>query len=152
MRAARPDDEPFLREMLYAALFVPPGAAPFPRAVLAEPAIARYVEGFGRAGDRGVVAEDADGRAIGAAWVRRFTAEAPGYGFVDAATPELTVAVIPARRGAGVGAAMLAALLHDVGRCSLSVDQRNAATHLYRRLGFDVVRRDGHSLTMLRVG
>ncbi len=45
MRAATSDDEPFLREMLYAALYVPAGADPFPRSVLAEPAIAAYVRG-----------------------------------------------------------------------------------------------------------
>ena len=35
----------------------------------------------------------------------------PGFGFVDVATPELTVAVVPSRRGEGAGAALLEALL-----------------------------------------
>jgi hypothetical protein len=37
-------DEPFLWEMLYHALFVPPGMAPFPRELIYQPAIRRYVE------------------------------------------------------------------------------------------------------------
>ena len=77
---ATSDDEPFLREMLYAALYVPAGADPFPRSVLAEPAIAAYVQGFGRPGDVGVVADDEHGRPIGGASVRRFTAARPATG------------------------------------------------------------------------
>jgi hypothetical protein len=40
-------------------------------------------------GDLDVVAEDA--YAVGAAWLGFFTANDPGYGFVDVATPGLSV-------------------------------------------------------------
>jgi hypothetical protein len=52
LRRAVASDEPFLWEMLYLALFVPPGGLPLPRAVLRDPRVARYVEGWGtRKGD-----------------------------------------------------------------------------------------------------
>ena len=38
------------------------------------------------------------GNRLGAAWLRLFPASAPGYGFVDEQTPELTISVVPSRR------------------------------------------------------
>ena len=43
-RPLTPADEPFLWEMLYQALYVPPGGTPFPREVLQEPDIACYAK------------------------------------------------------------------------------------------------------------
>ena len=43
IRAAGSDDEAFLREMQYLALFVPPGAEPLPRAIVDDPAIAAQI-------------------------------------------------------------------------------------------------------------
>lgn len=134
--------------MFYEALFVPPGAPPFPREIVFRPDLARYVRGFGdRSGDVGVIAE-ADGHPIGAAWVRQMSHDDPGYGFVDDVTPELSIAVVSGRRGHGVGTELLGALLRRVERCSLAVDQRNPARRLYERLGFEVVSREGFSVTM----
>ena len=152
-RRATAGDIEFLREMLYLALFVPPGASPFPPEVVYEPALARLVEGFGmRAGDAGWVALAGDGSPSGAAWVRRLTADAPGFGYIDDVTPELSIAVVDTHRGQGVGSHLLGLLLADVGRMCLSVDVRNPALRLYARLGFTEVRRDGSSATMLHRG
>lgn len=98
------------------------------------------MEDFGRSGDFGVVA-DAGAQPLGAAWWRRFPADAPGYGFIDEATPELSVAVLAAHRGRGIGTALLRALMREargrgIGRLSLSVEHDNPAAALYERLGF----------------
>ncbi len=66
----------------------------------------RYVANWGRRGDAGVMALDGP-HAYGAAWYRLFTAAEPGFGFVDETTPELTIAVVPSRRGKGHGAELL---------------------------------------------
>jgi GNAT superfamily N-acetyltransferase len=153
IRSAVAADEAYLVEMLYLALFVPPGGEPFPRSVLDAPAIAHYARGFGATdGDVGFVAADVTGGAIGAAWVRRLTGDDPGYGYVDDATPELTMAVVGPWRGRGVGTSLLDALVAVVPRVCLSVDERNPAIRLYRRFGFVEIARDGHSVTMLRSG
>jgi GNAT superfamily N-acetyltransferase len=122
--------------MLYLALFVPPGQPPLPKSVLGDPAIAKYVEGWGtRRGDSGLIAL-VQRIPVGAAWLRFFPASDPGYGFVDERTPELSVAVLAAYRGKGIGSLLLDRLLQSVEAASLSCDPENPAWRLYIRLGF----------------
>lgn len=148
IRMATAADEPFLWEMLYLALHVPPGQPPLPRSVLRQPALAQYVSGWPtKPGDRGLVAL-VGGEPVGAAWLRMFPASDPGYGFVDESIPELSVAVLPDYRGNGIGSRLLDTLLHDVPAVSLSCDPANPAWRLYLRLGFRILP-DGR--TMLRV-
>jgi ribosomal protein S18 acetylase RimI-like enzyme len=110
------------------------GEPPYPLVdLLGTPRIADYIEGWGRPGDFGVVAEEA-GAPAGACWCRRFTSEHPGYGFIAEDVPGLSIGVVPACRGRGVG---------------LSVSGRNLrARRLYERAGFIVVGTEGDSLTM----
>jgi len=146
IRVASESDEEFLFDMLYEALFVPPGYDPFPRSVLEKPDIRHYVERFGtRPGDIGFVAV-VGGEPIGAVWVRVIE----GYGYVDDETPELTIAVKPDWQGRGVGSALMDRIIAGVPRISLSSDTRNPATGLYERFGFAPVVEDGTSVTMLR--
>ena len=142
MRPVRPDDVPFLWDMLWEAAAVDEGMRGLGKAVaLDRPENRKYVEGWGRPGDAGVVALDETGQRLGAAWYRRFPAEAKGYGFVAPDVPELAIGVVAAARGRGIGAALLAALLamargQGERALSLSVDRRNAARALYERSGF----------------
>ena len=118
-----------------------PGARP--EQLLANPALARYVAGFGRAGDLGVVAEGTS-VPLGAAWVRLLAGEDRGYGWVDDDTPELAIAVVPEAVGQGLGTRMLEQLLREARGCfpgvSLSVRKENPARRLYLRMGFLPVR------------
>jgi len=151
IREADRDDEPFLAEMLYEALFVPPGSPPFPPSITDRPDLARYARGFGNEeGDLGWIAESPSGELLGGAWVRQMPADDPDCGFVDADTPELSIAIVADRRSQGVGTALLGRLLSAVPRCCLSVDDRNPAVALYERSGFAIISADGHSLKMLR--
>lgn len=59
IRPLTSSDQPLLWDMLYHALFVPPGAAPLPREVVQRPELARYAAGWGREHDRGFAALDA---------------------------------------------------------------------------------------------
>jgi GNAT superfamily N-acetyltransferase len=84
----------------------------------------------------------ADGEPTGVVWVTRFPADAPGYGFVRADVPELSVCILPGYRGAGrgaelVGAAVTEARSRALPALSLSVEEGNPAHRLYGRLGFD---------------
>jgi ribosomal protein S18 acetylase RimI-like enzyme len=150
LRPLSESDAVFLREALYLAIFVPPDAPPPPLEIVNLPELAAYITDFGaQAGDVGVLALDGD-LAVGAAWARLLY----GYGFVDDATPELSIAVLPAYRGQGIGVRMMealfAALRPSAARVSLSVQAANPALRLYERLGFVVVAQDGESVVMVR--
>ena len=142
IRPATAEDAAFLQDMLYEALMWRQDAERLPREwVLAHDQVVIFHQGWGRAGDDGLVAESADGEPIGMVWCRRFTEAVHGEGFVDEDTPELAIAVAAGRRGGGVGAALLAAMAErlraaGVRRVSLSVDEGNPAHDLYARLGW----------------
>lgn len=154
-RPATRGDETFLREMLYEAIYVPVGEQAPARSILDHPDVARYLVGWGRDGDLGVISEEsATGNAIGAAWLRLWTENDHGYGFVDTETPELLIAIRPGHRGKGVGTSLMNALLRAAHSrfktVSLSVWPENPAKRLYQRLGFEIVGRHGRAWTMLR--
>ena len=149
LRRGGAQDVRFLRDMLHHAYYWKerdPDVGPGP--------VALYVKAWGRRGDTAVIALERS-FPVGAAWFRIFTNERPGYGFVDAATPELAIAVVPSARGKGVGGMLLKMLLaraREAGHqtISLSVDSANVgAIDLYTRYGFAPVGDTGGSLTML---
>ncbi|MGF1473693.1 MAG: GNAT family N-acetyltransferase [Rubrobacteraceae bacterium] len=153
VRRGGPDDHAFLQDMLYEAVSWRPGQTRPPReAVLGDPFLRRYVEGFGRRGDAAVISLHGATR-IGAAWYRLFSARKPGYGFVDPRTPELSIGVAPGYRKKGAGTALLRALM-EVAReqgfdaLSLSVEVDNPAIRLYRRLGFETASLAGNACTL----
>ena len=161
LRAATAGDVRFLASMIGVAVAWRPGATPpTVEAVLADPLLAHYVVGWPGPADAGVVAEDGDGRPIGAAWWTFFPVDDPGFGFVGADVPELSIGVVASWRGGGVGTAMLTELLaradaEGLDRVSLSVEADNPARRLYERFGFVVTVADpnpraGDSPTLVR--
>lgn len=78
--------------------------------------------------------------------------------FVQIDIPEVSIGVLEACRGRGIGTRLLETLVdcagfHRVPALSLSVEVDNPAVRLYTRLGWRVFARSGGSLTMLlRVG
>jgi ribosomal protein S18 acetylase RimI-like enzyme len=155
IRESLRDDLPFLRVMLVEAAYWSTVPRPPIEEALSYPPTARYVEEWGRPGDAGFVAIDGDtGERVGAAWYRRFSVREPGYGFVDEATPEITVAVVASRRGRRIGTALLRALVEQARReglpaLSLSVSPANPAARLYARHGFVRVADADEHWTML---
>jgi GNAT superfamily N-acetyltransferase len=115
--------------------------------------VSRYVDRWGRPGDAAMIALD-DGRPVGAAWFRLYPEKAPGYGFVDAQTPELTIAVVPGKRGRGFGTELLGALLERAraegySQVSLSVQADSDQEAFYAAHGFERLADRGNAVTML---
>ena len=163
LRPATPADEPCLWAMLYEAAHAADDGMAGPDDLRALPELARYVEGWGRPSDLGVIAvrqaEPAAGE-VGAAWVRLLAGAQAGYGHVDDDTPELAIAVRPGGRARGAGRLLLEGVLAAARPrfpgVSLSVRADNPARRLYERAGFrpveagEVVNRvGGTSVTMV---
>lgn len=150
LRQAGPADEPFLGDVARLAIGWRDGTSP-PLTPLTE----KYVRGYGRPGDYGIVAL-LDGARVGAAWWRLFSADNRGYGYVRDDVPELTLGVQQQARRRGIATILLDRLLADavpqgVPAVSLSVEPDNqAARLLYERLGFVKVAEVGGAWTMLR--
>jgi GNAT superfamily N-acetyltransferase len=145
IRRGGAQDLRFLRDMLHHAYYW--------RERVPGSLVSRYVRGWGRPGDTAVVALDG-GFPVGAAWYRVFSADEPGYGFVDEQTPELAIAVVPSQRGKGVGEQLLLALIERARQAghtslSLSVEPGNPARKLYERHGFRVVDERPEAWTMV---
>jgi len=148
------EDEDFLWEMLYQAIFIPEGQSRPSRDILNEPNIAQLLKGWGRKGDLSLIATTPEHRSIGAAWFRLFNKTNKTYGYIDENTPLLGMALHPDYRGRGIGKALLGELLKvakeaGFSSVSLSVDPNNPALHLYDKFGFKKVGVDGTSWNMV---
>ena len=154
IRSLTSEDEPFLWEMLYQALYVPEGQSALPRTVIHLPELARYVQVWGHESDCGFLASDpVTGQPLGAVWVRLLVGENKGYGYLEDHMPELGIAVFPEYRGQGVGTQLLKHLFTSVcgqSSISLSVSANNPAVKLYHRFGFEVVSKTDESILMKR--
>ena len=142
IRQAGPQDVRFLRDMLKHAYHWRLNADP-------DLPVARYVNNWGRPGDAGIIAWE--NGPIGAAWYRIFKEREPGFGFVDERTPELTIAVVPSRRGSGLGGQLLEALLERArrdGHATISLSAEQGLTGLYERYGFRPVEEKDGTVTM----
>lgn len=154
IRALSKEDEAFLWDMLYQAIYVPEGQAPPPYEIVYQPELAWYVQDWGRDGDCGFLAMDESGQQVGAIWLRVVIDGQHGYGYVDDETPELSMALLPDYRGKGIGTQLFACLFGSPcthPRVSLSVSVNNPARRLYERVGFVGVEQNSDSLTMIRM-
>ena len=151
IKPIHPEYEDFLKGMLYQAIYIPEGEVLFDREELDKAHWEKYYAAWGKEGDIGFITV-IEGKFMGAIWVRLFTEE----GFMDTQTPELSMAILPAYRGRGVGTILMTRLLSDlqsnqnIHQVSLSVDLRNWVYAWYKRLGFEEEYFDGHSYTLLK--
>lgn len=152
IRKATSSDQELLYWLLYLSIYHLPGTPNPPEAIIKAPQIAHYVESWGKEGDFALIAFLRD-EAIGGIWMRYFSSDDAGYGFIAPDIPELGMAVERKYRGKKVGSLLLGRFLEslpqEVHSLSLSVQLENRALGLYRRFGFRDYRVDGDSLVML---
>jgi ribosomal protein S18 acetylase RimI-like enzyme len=147
IRRGNPQDVRFLKDMLRHAFY-------WRSAGLVEDAsLWRYVAGWGRRGDASVIALEG-GFPVGAAWYRLFTDDEPGFGYVHDRIPVCAIAVVPSRRGHGIGSELLDALIRlarEQGYQGLSLsvaDDDSGAMRVFEKHGFEKVEQTDHSWTM----
>ena len=143
IRPALKDDEPFLWEMLYYAAHMQEEGETALDAAKRNVDLVKYVRDWGRETDVGCIALDvSSNQPIGAAWIRLLVGDEKTISYVDAATPELAIAVLPAYLGKGAGPQLLTSVLEEAKKqyaaVVLSVRVNNPARWLYERVGFVV--------------
>jgi GNAT superfamily N-acetyltransferase len=108
------------------------------------PGLQKYVQGWGRETDMGMLAlHPHDQRPLGAAWIRLLIEEKKMSRLIPDGTPELAIAVLPNFLGQGTGTQLLKHLLEAASKVypavMLSVRTSNPARYLYERMGFEIV-------------
>jgi GNAT superfamily N-acetyltransferase len=146
IRRGNRQDVRFLKDMLRHAFYWRSAGS------VEDASLWRYVAGWGRRGDAAVIALEG-GFPVGAAWYRLFEPAEPGFGFVDEQTPEVAIAVVPSRRGHGIGSELMDGLIglakeQGHGALSLSVADGSLAMHVFEKEGFQRVEQTDHSWTM----
>ncbi|RAL25593.1 GNAT family N-acetyltransferase [Thermoflavimicrobium daqui] len=147
-RIAKPKDKPLLKEFLFLAFQDTQEIDSSSEEI--ESMTARYLENWGQEGDLGFIIESLEEeKPVAAAWFRQFSEELPGYGFVDKQIPEVSIAVLPEYRRAGLGRDLLMRLIDQAKMegypgLSLSVNKASATRKFYERLEFKRVREAGN--------
>ena len=139
-----------LNDFLYEAIFIPAGAKAPSRDITSSPEMQVYIDQFGTRKDDHALVAEADGKVVGAVWVRIMN----DYGHIDNTTPSLAISLYPEYRGLGIGTCLMQEMLsflqsQEYKRVSLSVQKANYAARLYQKLGFEVVKENGEEWIML---
>lgn len=142
IRTATQDDEPFLWQMLYEAAHLQAENKTIADA-MNHPELSKYVKNWNAEDELGCIATLFYDQPVGAAWLRLFTSENKGYGYINDQIPELAVAVLPEYRNKGIGTHLLHHLIclakFSYPAISLSVRNSSPAVNLYKRFGWQVV-------------
>jgi 8-oxo-dGTP pyrophosphatase MutT (NUDIX family)/ribosomal protein S18 acetylase RimI-like enzyme len=154
-RPLQSSDQALIWDLLHIALWDPPPADLRPKEVLNDGRVRIYAEDWGKDGDVGMMALLGT-QAIGACWMRLLPAQ-QGLAWIDEATPQLAIALLPDFQQQGYGASLLRSAL-DAARASgyrqlsLTVHPQNPAKSLYERCGFQGVgQRSGYLLMLCKL-
>ena len=139
-----------LEDFLYEAIFLPEGCAPPPREILRQPELQVYLSGFGKEKSDFAFVAEADGKIVGAVWVRIMN----DYGHIDDNTPSFAISLYKEYRNHGIGTALMKTMLEHLKRvgyrqASLAVQKENYAVKMYRNVGFVVVDENAEEYIML---
>ena len=154
-RLIQQDEYHFLEEMLYEAIFVPPGQPKFPKSIIDSPDIKKYIENWNQNKDDSAIVASINNELIGAILGRKFEESKKAYGFVDQETPEFSMAVKEQYRNQGIGRTLINQIetkFSEMGitKLSLSVDKLNPATRLYERCGYQLYEEQETAITKVK--
>ncbi len=141
---------PLLNDFLYEAIFIPDGVTPPPKSIINFPELQVYVKGFGEQPHDTALVAEAEGKVVGAVWVRVMN----DYGHIDDDTPSFAISLYKEYRGFGIGTALMSAMLdvlkeNGYKRASLAVQKENYALKLYLKAGFEIIGENKEEYIML---
>ena len=156
LRPSQPTDLPFMKEMLYEAVFWRDVEnRPSYKEAFTFPGVAKSLADWSeRVGDTAVIAT-LDGTPVGAAWYRYWTEENYIRGYMDDNVPVLVIGVHQNNRHKGIGTLLIAELVvqarkDSIPKMSLMVSKDNYALNLYKQQGFEIHSETEDSFTMVR--
>ncbi|MBQ8171520.1 MAG: GNAT family N-acetyltransferase [Oscillospiraceae bacterium] len=140
IRKIREDEYKLLDDFLYEAIFIPDGVAPPPRSIIDQPDLQVYIRNFGKEKYDICFVAEADGKVIGAVWVR----DMKDYGHIADGVPSFAISLYKEYRNLGIGTRLMAAMLRELKsigceKASLAVQKANYAVRMYKKAGFVVV-------------
>lgn len=150
IRELSEDEYGLLENFLYEAIFVPEGIPAPPKSIVRQPELQIYIKDFGGNKDDLCLVAEADGKVLGAVWVRIME----DYGHIDDETPSFAISLYKEYRGQGIGTDLMQNMLcvlrkRGYRQASLSVQKANYAVKMYRKLGFEIVRENREEYIMV---
>ncbi len=140
IRKIREDEYNLLDDFIYEAIFIPEGVAPPPKSIINQPDLQVYIRNFGKEKDDICFVAEADGKVIGAVWVRDMS----DYGHIADGVPSFAISLYKEYRNFGIGTRLMETMLQELKekgyeRASLAVQKANYAVRMYKKVGFEIV-------------
>lgn len=151
IREMQQAEYPLLDNFLYEAIFIPDGVEPPPKSIIYRPELQVYISEFGKNKHDIALVADINGKIAGAVWVRIMN----DYGHIDDKTPSFAISVYKEYRGKGIGTALMSEMLailkkRGYKQASLSVQKKNFAAEMYRKLGFQTIDENEEEYLMVK--
>lgn len=150
IREIRKAEIHFLEDFLYEAIFIPDGAEPPPKDIISQPELQIYISDFGKHDSDICYVANADGKIIGAVWMRIMN----DYGHIDDEIPSFAISLYKEYRNQGIGTALMKTMLEALRKkgfkqASLSVQKENYAVKMYKKIGFEIVDENNEEYIMV---
>lgn len=140
IRKIREDEYTLLNDFIYEAIFIPEGVEPPPKSIINQPDLQVYISNFGKEKDDLCFVAEADGKVVGAVWVRDMN----DYGHIADGVPSFAISLYKEYRNFGIGTRLMETMLmelkgRDYNRTSLAVQKANYAVRMYKKVGFEII-------------
>ncbi len=139
IRKIREDEYPILNDFIYEAIFIPEGVEPPPKSIINQPDLQVYISNFGKEKDDLCFVAEADGKVVGAVWVRDMN----DYGHIAEGVPSFAISLYKEYRNFGIGTRLMKTMLCELkdrgyNMTSLAVQKANYAVKMYKKVGFEI--------------
>ena len=140
IRKIRESEYCVLDDFIYEAIFIPEGVEPPPKSIINQPDLQVDIRDFGTKKDDICFVAEAEGRIVGAVWVR----DMPDYGHIADGVPSFAISLYKEYRNFGIGTRLMTTMLDELRqrgyeKASLAVQKANYAVRMYKKVGFETV-------------
>ncbi|MBE6858291.1 MAG: GNAT family N-acetyltransferase [Ruminococcus sp.] len=150
IRKIREDEYTLLNDFIYEAIFIPEGVEPPPKSIINQPDLQVYISNFGKEKDDLCFVAEADGKVVGAVWVRDMN----DYGHIADGVPSFAISLYKEYRNFGIGTRLMETMLMELkdrgyNRTSLAVQKANYAVRMYKKVGFEIIDENDEEYIMI---